>query len=136
MALTAPATPIADIHGQLSKTDKIVFRVRDGIMQSYAVKNPYHGKPTEAQTRQRNKFAQITAQLKTIYDDPEQLELWQQRFKKYIDSRTFKKQFRQYLAEQKAPAHTPSVVIPKALRTPKPPTTLYGFIFASLADNA
>ncbi len=136
MAVAVPATPFADLHGKLSQTDKIIFRVRDGILQAYAVKNPYSGKPTEAQKQRRNVFKDLNQQAKAIYADPEQRAIWQERFVAFTSTRKYKKQLAKYIAEHRAPSRFPAIAVPKSERTPKPPTTLYGFILSSLAHRA
>ena len=135
MAVAIPATPLADLHGKLSQTDKIVFRVRDGILQAYAIKNPYSGKPSEAQAQRRNTFKNLNQQAKAIYADPEQRAIWQERFVAYTSTREYKKQLARYIAEKRAPSRFPAIPVPQSERTPKPPTTLYGFILSTLSHE-
>ena len=135
MAVAVTANPFADVHGKLNKTDRTIYRVRDGILQAYSVKHPYHGKPTAAQKQQRTSFKSLNAQVKAIYDDPEQKALWQARFEAFISTRQYKKQLQQYIAEKRAPSRIPAIFVPQSVRTPKPPTTLYGFILSSLAKQ-
>ena len=132
MAVAVTANPFADVRGKLAKTDKNIFRVRDGILQAYAVKHPWRGKPSEAQKQQRNSFKNLNAQAKAIYNDPVQKALCQARFDALIRTRAYKKQLQQYIAEHRSPQPVPYIPMPK---TPKPPTTLYGFIIASLAKQ-
>ena len=135
MARVNNTHPIADIHGALSSGDKVVFRVRDGIQQAYIVKHPYEGEPSRAQAAQRSKFKTLTQQVKAIYADPAQLAEWQARFEAYTSTRSYKSQLNRYLAQAREPQSIPAVLIPKSLRIPKPPTTLYGFILSSLSKQ-
>lgn len=140
MAKINPATPIADIHGALQRGDKVVYRVRDGVQQAYIVKRPYEGKPTEAQTASRQSFKNLTQQVKAIYADSAQLAEWQTRFEAYTATRAYKSQLNRYLREQRERSLANPLSTfhfrPTAKRTPKPPTTLYGFILSALANDA
>ncbi len=135
MAKVNNTHPIADIHGALRRGDKVIFRVRDGIQQAYVVKRPYRDEPSEAQTKARADFKALTAQVKAIYADPAQLAEWQARFEAYTSTRSYKSQLNRYLAQAREPQSIPAVLIPKSLRIPKPPTTLYGFILSSLSKQ-
>ncbi len=135
MARVNNTHPIADIHGALSRGDKVVFRVRDGIQQAYIVKHPYEGEPSRAQAAQRSKFKTLTQQVKAIYADPEQLNEWKNRFSAYTSTRAYKKALERYLAQSREPQRVPAVLIPDGNKAHKPPTTLYGFILSTLAHN-
>ena len=138
MAKINPASPIADIHGALQRGDKVVYRVRDGVQQAYIVKHPYEGKPTEAQAASRRSFKDLTQQVKAVYADPSQLAEWQARFEAYTSTRAYKSQLNRYIREQRErslanPLSTFHFSLSTSKRTPKPPTTLYGFILSTLA---
>ena len=135
MAKVNNTHPIADIHGAFRRGDKVIFRVRDGIQQAYIVKHPYTGKPSEAQSAQRDKFKTLTQQVKAIYADPEQLNEWGTRFERYTSTRAYKSALQRYLAQARTPQRIPAVLIPKENKVPKPPTTLYGFILSTLAKS-
>ena len=118
MARVNNTHPIADIHGALSRSDKVVFRVRDGIQQAYIVKHPYEGEPSRAQAAQRSKFKTLTQQVKAIYADPEQLNEWKNRFSAYTSTPAYKKALERYLA---SPANR-NVYLPSlSLMRTKPP---------------
>ena len=140
MAKINPSSPIADIHGALQRGDKVVYRVRDGIQQAYIVKHPYEGKPTDKQTQARTAFKDLTQQVKAIYADPVQLADWQARFEAYTSTRKYKSQLNRYIREQRERSLANPLSTfhfrPAAKRTPKPPTTLYGFILSELSKDA
>ena len=133
MARVNHTHPVADVHGALAKGDKVIFRVRDGIQQAYAVKHPYDGEPSEKQTNARSTFRALTTRVRDVYADPVQLEQWEGRFKAYTSTRQYKLQLRRYLAQAREPQHIPYSPLPEARRVPKPVTTLYGFIMSTLA---
>jgi hypothetical protein len=130
MASVNYTNPIADMHGKLAKTDKVVFRTRNGVKHAYAIKHPHDDNWSDKQIAARASFADVANQVKNIYADPEQLASWRARFEQLIATRAYRKQLEQYLAQQNAPAPVPYIPQPKL---PKPPTTLYGFIFSSLS---
>ena len=140
MAKINPSSPIADIHGALQRGDKVVYRVRDGVQQAYIVKHPYEGKPTEAQTASRQSFKSLTQQVKAVYADPVQLADWQARFEAYTSTRKYKAQLNRYIREQRERSLANPLSTfhfrPASKRTPKPPTTLYGFILSELSKAA
>lgn len=132
MALVNYTNPIADMHGKLAEGDKVVFRTRNGIRHAYAIKHPYKGEPSEKQTSARTSFRDLTQQVKAIYADPAQLAEWQTRFYELISTPAYKRQLARYMEQQNAPKPIPYIPQPKL---PKPPTTLYGFIFSTLSHN-
>ena len=134
MAIITTAHPVSEIHGAFRKGEKVVFRMRDGVQQAYVVKHPYQGPSTEAQTQHRMDFGRYNQQAKVIYADPAQRQQWQDRFDAYTSSPAYRKQMERYLRQSREPQH--ASVLPAAQRTPKPPTTLYGFILSSLAHNS
>ena len=140
MAKINPSSPIADIHGALQRGDKVVYRVRDGVQQAYIIKHPYEGKPTESQSASRSKFKSLTQQVKAIYADPAQLEKWRTRFEQYTSTRAYKTQLNRYLREQRDRSLANPLSTfhfrPASHRTPKPPTTLYGFILSTLSKES
>lgn len=133
MAKVTTITPIADIRGALRRGDKVIFRVRDGIQQSYVVKHPYKGNGTAAQKAARSTFRDLTQQVKAIYADPQQLAEWQKRFDRLRASRQYRKALTNYINYIRTPQEAPYIPVPKALRPIKPPTTLYGFILSTLS---
>ena len=139
MAKINPATHLADIRGALRRGDKVVYRVRDGVQQAYIVKHPYEGKPTEAQAQNRRSFKSLTQQVKAVYADPVQLAEWQARFEAFTSTRKYKSQLNRYIREQRERSLANPLSTfhfrPAADRTPKPPTTLYGFILSTLAQE-
>ena len=139
MAKINPSSPIADIHGALQRGDKVVYRVRDGVQQAYIVKRPYEGKPTAKQTQARTAFKDLTQQVKAIYADPVQLAEWQARFEAYTSTRKYKSQLNRYIREQRERSLANPLSTfhfrPAAQRTPKPTTTLYGFILSELSKD-
>ena len=132
MALVKFITPIADITGKLAKDDKVIHRTRNGVPEAYVVRHPYTGKPSEKQAAARNTFRELTAQVKAIYADPVQLADWQARLLAYASTRQYRKALEAYLAQQRAKKRIPYI---PAQKLPKPPTTLYGFIFSSLSKE-
>ena len=124
--------PIADIHGKLAKTDEVVFRTRNGVKHAYVIQHPHGDKWSDKQTAARASFADFAKQIKAIYADPEQLNQWRTRFEQLIATPAYKKQLRKYLMQQNAATPVPYIPQPKI---PKPPTTLYGFIFSSLSKE-
>ena len=139
MAKINPAPHLADIRGALRRGDKVVYRVRDGVQQAYIVKHPYEGKPTEAQAKNRLSFKSLTQQVKAVYADSVQLAEWQARFEAYTSTRKYKDQLNRYIREQRERSLANPLSTfhfrPAADRTPKPPTTLYGFILSTLAKE-
>ncbi|MBR0296563.1 MAG: hypothetical protein IJQ95_04140 [Paludibacteraceae bacterium] len=133
MAKVTTITPIADIRGALRRGDKVIFRVRDGIQQSYVVKHPYKGNGSDAQKAARSTFRDLTQQVKAIYADPQQLAEWQKRFDRLRASRQYRKALTNYINYIRTPQEAPYIPIPKDLRPTKPPTTLYGFILSTLS---
>ena len=137
MAKVNTTNPIADINGKLAKGDKVIFRVRDGVQQAYIVKHPYEGDPTDRQTAARQSFRSLTQQVKAIYADPAQLAGWQARFEALTRTRAYKARLQKYLAEKynHSLANPLSTFhfLPASQRTPKPPTTLDGFILSCLS---
>jgi hypothetical protein len=114
MAKVSNANPVAGISGKLTKSDKVIFRVKDGVQQAYVVTKPYEGPPSEAQKNNRSRFKELTQQVKAIYADPQQLETWTQRFETHKASKAY---------------------VSAINRGRKTPTTLYGFIFSSLSKQ-
>ena len=132
MATVNYTNPISDVHGKLAANDKVIFRTRNGVRHAYVVKHPHTGNWSDKQVASRTSFRELTQQVKAIYADPAQLELWRSRFMRLISSSKYKHQLRLYLAQKTAPAPVPYIPQPKV---PKPPTTLYGFIMSSLAQQ-
>ncbi len=139
MAKVTPASHIADIRGALQRGDKVVYRVRDGVQQAYIVKHPNKAKPSDAQKQMRTSFKSLTQQVKAIYADSEQLAVWQARFEAYVSTRQYKSQLNRYIREQQERSlNNPRSTfhfLPAAHRTPKPLTTLYGFILSTLSKE-
>ena len=133
MAHVNYTNPIADMHGKLAEGDKVVFRTRNGMRHAYAIKHPYKGKPSVKQSAARASFREITQQIKAVYANPEQLADWQARFMQFISTPSYKRQLARYMEQQRAPQPVPYIPQPKL---PKPPTTLYGFIFSTLSSSS
>ena len=119
MAKVIPATPFEQISGKLSANERIVFRVRYGKMEAYAVQNPYKGKPSANRQKSINAFAQAVTRAKSEMSDPDRLTYWQQ-------------QYAQYCAE--ITKHAPSQA--SIARGTKTYSTLRGYIIAQLAKHA
>lgn len=83
MAKVIPATPFEQISGKLSANERIVFRVRYGKMEAYAVQNPYKGKPSANRQKSINAFAQAVTRAKSEMSNPDHLAYWQQQYAKY-----------------------------------------------------
>ena len=139
MAKVNPATHLADIRGALSRGDKIVYRVRDGVQQAYVIKRDKTAKPSEAQEQNRLSFKSLTQQVKAVYADPVQLAGWKARFEAYTATRTYRTQLNRYIREERSRSLANPLATfhfrPASARTPKPPTTLYGFILSTLAQE-
>ena len=132
MAKVNYTNPIADMHGKLARTDKVIYRTRNGVQHAYVIKHPRNKHWSDKQTATRASFAELTQQVKAVYADPQLLEQYRTQFVRLINSSAYKRQLRNYLAQQATPTPVPYLPQPKF---PKPPTTLYGFIFSSLAKQ-
>lgn len=69
-------------HGKMSKDSPVVYRVRNGIQQSYTMKDNIIP-PSPAQIAHRKIFGKVTSIVNAVMADPEQAAIWEQRRKDY-----------------------------------------------------
>ena len=73
--------PFRQFRGKICKHSDIIYKEMYGTQFTLQVCNPYTGEPSEAQTTQRERFAQAKANVTAL--SSEEVASYKEAFKKY-----------------------------------------------------
>lgn len=115
-------SPIAHIEGALSKSQRVIYRTRNGRTHAYIVENPNTLPPSETQKRNSSVFGQISKQAYAELADPDKRAQWEKAFAAYT---------KKHNPPHKRPDYSNGIQ-PYSSRRKPVITTLYGFVFHTL----